>query len=53
MTFIVISTKQNQYGNKVEQISIREATNAWELSETLRIEDWSKNRIKQVKYDRV
>ena len=48
MKFIVTSTKQNQYGNKMEQISTRKAANVWELSETLRIEGWEKNRIKQV-----
>ena len=50
MDFIVFASKLNQYGNKIEIMSLKHADNAWEMCEQLRIEGWTHNKIKQIKY---
>jgi hypothetical protein len=45
--FIVKAEKKDMYGQHTELLSLREAKNAWILSEELRVEGWDNAKIKQ------
>ena len=46
MLFKIRAERKNQYGNKEVMTCKRERENAWMVSEELRIEGWTNNKIK-------
>lgn len=48
MLFKIKAERKNQYGNKEVMVCELKRENAWVVSEELRIEGWTNNKIKVI-----